>query len=66
MGSVMKPRILSFNPVRHAIEAYGKLATVAQTEVIASKSRAEFFEDVKGRYKDNLCNLQHFVKLRSY
>ncbi|KIX00117.1 uncharacterized protein Z518_10254 [Rhinocladiella mackenziei CBS 650.93] len=49
---MLKPRILFFNPVQHAHEAYKALASVAQTEVVASKSRQEFFEDVKRRYAD--------------
>lgn len=47
-----KPRILFFNPVRHAFEAYRRLSLETQTEVIASKSRAEFFKDTKDKYKD--------------
>jgi glyoxylate reductase len=50
--ALSKPRILFFNPVRHALEAYQKLSLETRTEVIASKSRAEFFQDVKDRYKD--------------
>jgi len=50
--TLSKPQILFFNPVRHALDAYRKLSSIAQTEVIASKSRAEFFEDVKSKYKD--------------
>ncbi|CZR56506.1 probable glyoxylate/hydroxypyruvate reductase (D-isomer-specific 2-hydroxy acid dehydrogenase superfamily) [Phialocephala subalpina] len=50
--ALSKPRILLFNPIRHAHDAYKKLSQVARTEVISSKSRAEFFEDVKDKYKD--------------
>ena len=52
MGSLAKPRILFFNPVRHALANFQKLSSVAQTEVVASKSRADFFEECKGKYKD--------------
>lgn len=50
--ALSKPRVLFFNPVRHAFDEYKKLSLVVQTEVVASKSRAEFFADVKGKYKD--------------
>ena len=50
--ALSKPHILFFNPVRHAFEAFKKLSSIAQTEVIASKSRSEFFSDVKEKYKD--------------
>jgi glyoxylate reductase len=49
---VSKPFILFFNPVRHALGVYQTLSTVARTEVIASKSRAEFFQDLKEKYKN--------------
>lgn len=45
-----KPRILFFNPVRHALAAYEALGAVAQTEVVTSKSRKDFFEDVRQKY----------------
>lgn len=47
-----KPFILFFNPVRHAKPYYESLQEVARTEVVTSKSRDEFFEDLKGKYKD--------------
>lgn len=46
----MKPRILFFNPVRHAVAAYETLHNVAAPEVVTSKSRAEFFADLKTKY----------------
>ncbi|KAK0104505.1 hypothetical protein ONS95_004793 [Cadophora gregata] len=52
MGSIARPRILFFNPVRHALENFKKLSSVAQTEVIASTSRTDFFEECKGKYKN--------------
>ena len=52
MSGVVKPRILFFNPVRHAVGVYKALSDTARTEVVASKSREEFFEDVKGKYND--------------
>ncbi|PVH87194.1 hypothetical protein DL98DRAFT_556697 [Cadophora sp. DSE1049] len=52
MGSIARPRILFFNPVRHALENFQKLSFVAQTEVVASTSRADFFEECKDKYKD--------------
>ncbi|UPL03175.1 hypothetical protein LCI18_014109 [Fusarium solani-melongenae] len=48
----LKPRILFFNPVRHALAAYEALSAVAAPEVVASKSRAELFADLKDRYGD--------------
>ncbi|KIW41543.1 uncharacterized protein PV06_07092 [Exophiala oligosperma] len=45
-----KPRILFFNPVRHAVAAYEALCRVAQCEVVTSKSRKEFFGDVRNKY----------------
>lgn len=48
----MKPRILFFSPVRHAVAAYESLHSVAAPEVVTSKSRAEFFADVKTKYRD--------------
>ncbi|KFA45458.1 hypothetical protein S40293_10160 [Stachybotrys chartarum IBT 40293] len=47
-----KPFILFFNPVRHATAFYESLSEVARTEVVTSKSRAGFFEDLEGKYKD--------------
>jgi glyoxylate reductase len=47
-----KPRILFFNPVRHAIAAYSALSSVATTDVVTSKSRIEFFADIKQKYSD--------------
>jgi hypothetical protein len=47
-----KPRILFFNPVRHAIAKHRALSSVAVTEVVTSKSRAEFFADMKHKYSD--------------
>ncbi|KAJ4314587.1 hypothetical protein N0V84_008811 [Fusarium piperis] len=48
----LKPRILFFNPVRHALAAYKALSAVAAPEVVTSKSRAELFADLKDRYAD--------------
>ncbi|KAM6506649.1 hypothetical protein FSOLCH5_013623 [Fusarium solani] len=48
----LKPRILFFNPVRHALAAYEALSAVAAPEVVTSKSRAELFADLKGQYRD--------------
>jgi hypothetical protein len=45
-----KPRILFFNPVRHAWAAYRSLAEVAEVEVVTSKSREEFFKDIRDKY----------------
>ncbi|KAF2103159.1 2-hydroxyacid dehydrogenase [Rhizodiscina lignyota] len=52
MSAAIKPRVLFFSPVRHALGVYKALSDVARTEVVTSKSREEFFEDVKGKYKD--------------
>ncbi|KAH7409647.1 putative 2-hydroxyacid dehydrogenase [Cadophora sp. MPI-SDFR-AT-0126] len=46
-----KPLILFFSPVRHALAAYGKLSLEAQTEVVTSKCRKEFFDDIKTKYQ---------------
>ncbi|KAH7076385.1 D-isomer specific 2-hydroxyacid dehydrogenase [Paraphoma chrysanthemicola] len=46
------PRILFFNPVRHARDAYEALQKVARTEVVTSKSRQEFFSDLQTKYGD--------------
>ncbi|OQU94489.1 D-isomer specific 2-hydroxyacid dehydrogenase, NAD binding domain-containing protein [Cladophialophora immunda] len=47
-----KPRILFFNPVRHALKAYEALGQVARVEVVTSKSREEFFRDTRDKYHD--------------
>jgi glyoxylate reductase len=49
---ISKPRILFFNPARHALAVYKNLSSVTQTEVLASKSRAELFQDLKGIYNN--------------
>lgn len=50
--SSSKPFILFFNPVRHAKAYYESLKEVARTETVTSKSRDEFFNDLKSKYKD--------------
>lgn len=50
--SQAKPRILFFNPVRHATTEYEALKTVAAPEVVTSASRAEFFKDLRSKYHD--------------
>ncbi|KAE8327310.1 D-isomer specific 2-hydroxyacid dehydrogenase [Aspergillus sergii] len=47
-----KPFVLFFNPVRHAVPFYETLQEVAHTEVVTSKSRDEFFNDITGKYRD--------------
>ena len=47
-----KPLVLFFSPVRHATQAYEKLQEVAHTEVVTSRSRNEFFNDVAIKYRD--------------
>ncbi|KIY01297.1 uncharacterized protein Z520_02849 [Fonsecaea multimorphosa CBS 102226] len=47
-----KPRILFFSPVRHALTTYEALGQVARVEVVTSKSREEFFRDVRDKYHD--------------
>jgi glyoxylate reductase len=47
-----QPRVLFFNPVHHALVEYATLSKVAQTEMVSSKSRAEFFADVETKYSD--------------
>ncbi|KAF7557563.1 hypothetical protein G7Z17_g597 [Cylindrodendrum hubeiense] len=50
--SLSKPRILFFNPVRHALAAYEALHAVTTPEVVTSKSRSEFFADLQTKYHD--------------
>lgn len=50
--SAAKPRIIFFNPVRHAVAAYEALQAVTAPEVVASKSRQEFFADIRTKYHD--------------
>ncbi|KAH8878806.1 2-hydroxyacid dehydrogenase UNK4.10 [Thozetella sp. PMI_491] len=47
-----KPLILFFNPVNHAKPFYHSLQDIARTEVVTSKAREEFFQDVQDKYKD--------------
>lgn len=47
-----KPMILFFNPVRHALAAFGALNKVARTELLTSTSREGFFKDLVGKYQD--------------
>ncbi|KAH6653009.1 putative 2-hydroxyacid dehydrogenase [Truncatella angustata] len=46
------PFILLFNPIKHAKPFYNGLQEVARTEVVTSRSRHEFFNDVKDKYRD--------------
>ncbi|KAJ5195679.1 hypothetical protein N7449_006158 [Penicillium cf. viridicatum] len=50
--SSSKPFVLFFNPVQHAMPFFQKLQEVAHTEVITSKSREEFFNDITDKYKN--------------
>ncbi|KAH8595749.1 D-isomer specific 2-hydroxyacid dehydrogenase [Bisporella sp. PMI_857] len=52
LNMILKPRILFFNPVRHAHSKFQELSAIAQTENLSSNSRAEFFKDLNGKYKD--------------
>ncbi|CAG8948211.1 unnamed protein product [Penicillium salamii] len=47
-----KPLVLFFSPVRHALSTYEQLQQVAQTEVVTSQSREEFFHDLTTKYKN--------------
>ncbi|KXH27568.1 hypothetical protein CSAL01_00735 [Colletotrichum salicis] len=47
-----KPRILFFNPVRHALDEYEALKSVANPEVVTSSSRAKLFDDLRTKYHD--------------
>ncbi|KAJ5404819.1 hypothetical protein N7465_006103 [Penicillium sp. CMV-2018d] len=47
-----KPFVLFFNTVQHAMPFFQKLQEIAHTEVITSKSRAEFFKDTTDKYKN--------------
>jgi ABC-type Fe3+-citrate transport system substrate-binding protein len=48
--ALLKPFMLFFDPVRHAKAYYEGLQKIARTEVVTSKSREEFFKDVKDKY----------------
>ncbi|KAJ6071905.1 hypothetical protein N7499_009919 [Penicillium canescens] len=50
--SPAKPLVLFFSPVRHATSTYEQLQQVAQTEVVTSQSRDEFFDDVATKYQN--------------
>ncbi|CAG7922137.1 unnamed protein product [Penicillium olsonii] len=47
-----KPLVLFFSPVRHAISTYEQLQQLAQTEVVTSQSREEFFHDLATKYQN--------------
>jgi glyoxylate reductase len=47
-----KPKILFFNPVKHALAQYKELQESTAPEVVTSPSRAEFFEDCQTKYQD--------------
>jgi len=47
-----KPRILLFNPVKHALAQYKDLQESTAPEVVTSESREQFFRDCRTRYKD--------------
>ncbi|KAF2181163.1 hypothetical protein K469DRAFT_729564 [Zopfia rhizophila CBS 207.26] len=46
------PRILFFNPVRHARQVYEALQEVASTEVVTSPSSEQFFVDIQKKYSN--------------
>jgi hypothetical protein len=50
--SVSKPLVIFFNLVRYAVKVYEELSTVVRTDVVQSKSRLEFFGDIKTKYRD--------------
>lgn len=45
-----KPRILLFNPVKHALVKYKELQESTAPELVMSASRIEFFEDCRKKY----------------
>ncbi|KAF4552892.1 2-hydroxyacid dehydrogenase-like protein 1 [Elsinoe fawcettii] len=47
-----RPRILFFNNVRRAVEEFRSLSKITSTEIITSKSRQEFFKDIKSKYSN--------------
>lgn len=47
-----KPFVLFFNPIKYARPFFEKLQQVAHTEVVTSKNRAEFFHDLRHKYKN--------------
>ena len=50
--SSAKPLVLFFNPVRHAKAVYEDLQKVARTEVVTSKSREGFYQDLNTKYQE--------------
>lgn len=48
----LRPRILCFNAVQHALQDLESLREIADVEVISSKSRQELFCDFNDKYKD--------------
>ncbi|KAL4951219.1 D-isomer specific 2-hydroxyacid dehydrogenase [Aspergillus filifer] len=47
-----KPLVLFFNPVKFARPFYEQLQQVARTEVVTSRGRAAFFQDLQDKYND--------------
>ncbi|KAB5511688.1 D-isomer specific 2-hydroxyacid dehydrogenase [Coniochaeta sp. 2T2.1] len=47
-----KPRVLFFSPVRHALATFEALGRIAHVELVTSKSRSEFFNDIQEKYHD--------------
>ena len=47
-----KPKILFFNPVKHALAQYAELQESTAPEVVTSVSREQFFKDCQTKYKD--------------
>ncbi|KAI9042135.1 D-mandelate dehydrogenase-like dehydrogenase [Aspergillus affinis] len=50
--SSQKPLVLFFNAVRHAHSSFQQLQQMARTEIVTSKNRETFFQDIQGKYKD--------------
>jgi hypothetical protein len=48
----IKPFVLFFNPVKFARPFYEQLQKVAHTEVVTSRNRTEFFQDLQGKYRN--------------
>ncbi|KAL3429774.1 D-isomer specific 2-hydroxyacid dehydrogenase [Aspergillus tetrazonus] len=47
-----KPFVLFFNPVKFARPFYEQLQIVAHTEVVTSRNRTEFFQDLQDKYRN--------------
>lgn len=52
MTNFVKPKVLLLGKVIYAVKEWEALSDVAELAVLESKSRTEFFQDLKGKYSD--------------